>query len=158
MEFLDGGKWKKHFPVLFPGNMAQLMDFVGLFILPIKLGGQSFPVIHGLEKPKLLHTGTSTRHATSKSTLLSQFPYCELCDNDKQSNYSLTNVMFCSVQEPYFLIFACLQVLNDRREKRYDFPIDLSPTCTSLNVKFSIPTKNLESFSHFLPFLINPPV
>ena len=96
--------------------MAQLMDFVGLFILPIKLGGQSFPVIHGLEKPKLLHTGTSTRHATLKSTLLSQFPYCELCDNDKQSNYSLMNVMFCSVQEPYFLIFACLQVLNDRRE------------------------------------------
>ena len=24
--------------------------------------------------------------------------------------------MFCSVQEPYFLIFVCLQVLNDRRE------------------------------------------
>ena len=30
--------------------------------------------------------------------------------------------VFSSVQEPYFLIFACLQVLNDRREKRYDFP------------------------------------
>ena len=24
MEFLDGGKWEKHFPVLFSGNMAQL--------------------------------------------------------------------------------------------------------------------------------------
>ena len=66
------------------------------------------------------------------------------------------NVGFCFVQEPYFLIFTCLQVLNDRREKRYDFPIDFSPTWTSLNVKFTIPTKNLESFSHFLPFLINP--
>ena len=24
VEFLDGGKWEKHFPVLFFGNMAQL--------------------------------------------------------------------------------------------------------------------------------------
>ena len=24
VEFLDGGKWEKHFPVLFSGNMAQL--------------------------------------------------------------------------------------------------------------------------------------
>ena len=28
VEFLDGGKWEKHFPVLFSGNMG---------------GGQSFP-------------------------------------------------------------------------------------------------------------------
>ena len=151
--FLRGISWwwkvEKHFPVLFPGNMAQLMDFVGLFILPIKLGGQSFPVIHGLEKPKLLHTGTSTRHATLKSTLLSQFPYCELCDNDKQSNYSLMNVMFCSVQEPYFLIFACLQVLNDRRETlRFSHRFFVYMNLSKREI--------FESFSHFLPFLINP--
>ena len=29
VEFLDGGKWKKHFPVLFSGNMAQLMNSWG---------------------------------------------------------------------------------------------------------------------------------
>ena len=29
VEFLDGGKWKKHFPVLFTGNMAQLMNLWG---------------------------------------------------------------------------------------------------------------------------------
>ena len=33
-----------------------------------------------------------------------------------------------------------------------DFPFDFSLTCISLNVKFSIPTKNLESFSNFLAF------
>ena len=29
VEFLDGGKQKKHFPVLFSGNMAQLMNSWG---------------------------------------------------------------------------------------------------------------------------------
>ena len=38
---------------------------------------------------------------------------------------------------------------KDRRKKRYDFPIDFSPTCISLNVKFTIPTKSLESYLHF---------
>ena len=38
--------------------------------------------------------------------------------------------------------------------KGYDFLIKFPPTC-SLNVKFSIPTTNLKSFSHFLPFLIS---
>ena len=33
-----------------------------------------------------------------------------------------------------------------------DFPFDFSLTCISLNVKFSTPTKNLESFSNFLAF------
>ena len=46
-------------------------------------------------------------------------------------------------------------MINDRRKKRYDFLIDFSPTCNSLNVKFFIPKKSLESFSDFLPFLIN---
>ena len=47
------------------------------------------------------------------------------------------------------------EVITERRKKRYDFPIDFSPICISLNVKFSIPTKNIESFTHFLAFLIN---
>ena len=29
VEFLDGGKWEKHFPVLFSRNMAQLRNFWG---------------------------------------------------------------------------------------------------------------------------------
>ena len=57
-----------------------------------------FPVIHGLENPKLLDTGTcastSTRHMTLKSPLLLQFPRCKLCDNDKkQSNHRLMEVL-----------------------------------------------------------------
>ena len=36
VEFLDGGKWKKYFPVLFSGNMAQLINFMGLLIFPFK--------------------------------------------------------------------------------------------------------------------------
>ena len=34
-----------------------------------------------------------------------------------------------------------------------DFPINISPTYISLNVKFSIPNKTLESRSHFFGFL-----
>ena len=45
--------------------------------------------------------------------------------------------------------------MSDRRKKRYDVPIDFSPSSISLNNKFSIPTKNLESFSHLLAFSIN---
>ena len=58
MEFLAGGKWKKHFPVLFSGNMAQLMNFYGPIDVSYQIKGVEFPVIRGLEKPKLLHTGT----------------------------------------------------------------------------------------------------
>ena len=38
---------------------------------------------------------------------------------------------------------------KDRRKKRYDFLIDFSPTCISLNVKFTIPIKTMASFLHF---------
>ena len=81
--------------------MAQLINLMGLLIFPIKLGGAEFPVIRGLEKQKLLHTGacksTSMQHVPLKSPLLLQFPYCELCDNDnKQSNYRRMNVLFCT--------------------------------------------------------------
>ena len=74
-------------------------------------------------------------------------------DDDKQSNYRLMNVL-CR-KKLYLSILANLQSNKRQRKKRYDFRIDFSPTCISLNVKFSIPTKSLESFSHFLAFLIN---
>ena len=71
-------------------------EFYGSIDISSQMRGAEFPVIYGLEKPKLLLTGTctstSTRHVTFKSPLLLQFPYCELCDNDnKQSNYRLMN-------------------------------------------------------------------
>lgn len=44
-------------------------------------------------------------------------------------------------------------VINERREKRYDIPIDFSSTCISLNVKFSIPKKNSRIFLTFFTFL-----
>ena len=61
--------------------------------------GAEFPVMRGMEKPKLLHSGTCTstsrRHATLKSPLLLQFPYCKLCDNDnRRSEYRVMNVLF----------------------------------------------------------------
>ena len=100
VEFFDGGKWKKHFPVLFSGHMAQLMNFMGLLIFPFKWGGR-FSRHPRSKKTKLLHTwtwpSTSTRHVTLKYPLLLQFPYCELCNNEnKQSNYRLMNVLFCT--------------------------------------------------------------
>ena len=42
--------------------------------------------------------------------------------------------------------------ITDRRKKRCDCPINISPKCMSSNVKFSIPTKTLESCSHFFSF------
>ena len=36
VEFLDGGKRKKHFTVLFSGNMTQLMNFMGLSMFLFK--------------------------------------------------------------------------------------------------------------------------
>ena len=63
--------------------------------------------------------------------------------------------MFCAVQKPYLLISANLQSNKRQKKKRYDFPINFSPTRITVSVKFSIPTKNLESSSHFLAFLIN---
>ena len=100
VEFFDGGRWKKHFPVSFSGDMAQLMNFVGLLIFPFKWGDR-FSRRPRSKKTKLLHswtwTSTSTRHVTLKSPLLLQFPYCELFNNDnKQLNYILMNVLFCT--------------------------------------------------------------
>ena len=103
--FLRGISWwwkvEKHFPALFSGNTAQLMNFMGLSIFPFKWGGKSFPSPR-FGKAEVVKTGTCTstrmRHVTLKSPLLLQFPYCELCDNDsKQSNYRLMSVKFIKV-------------------------------------------------------------
>ena len=86
----------KTFSSLISWKHGAANGFCGAIHTSYQIRGAEFPFIRGLEKPKLLRTGTSTRHATLKSTLLSQFRYCELCDNDKQSNYSLVNVLFCA--------------------------------------------------------------
>ena len=63
------------------GNIA-FNEFCESIDISFQMKGTESPVIHDLEKPKLLHTGTctstSTRHVTLKSPLLLQFPYCEL--------------------------------------------------------------------------------
>ena len=68
VEFLDGGKWEKHFPVLFSGNMAQLR-ISRTFDISYQTregggGGGEFPVIRVMEKPKFLHSGTCTSTST----------------------------------------------------------------------------------------------
>ena len=65
---------------------------------------------------------------TLKAPLLFQFPYCKLSDNNyRRSNYRLMNVLFCTrTLLPNFE--QILKVINDRRKKRYDFPIDFAPT------------------------------
>ena len=90
---------EKTFSSLLFWKHGAVNEFYGSFDISFQMRGAEFPVIHGLEKPKLLHTGTckltSTPHVTLKSPLLFQFLYCELCDNDnKQSNYRLMNVLF----------------------------------------------------------------
>ena len=40
VEFLDGWKWKKHFPVLLSGNMAQLMNLRGNWYFLLNTGGR----------------------------------------------------------------------------------------------------------------------
>ena len=102
--FLRGISWwwkvEKTFSRLIFWKHGAVNEFYGPIDVSYKINGVEFPVIRGLEKPKLLHTGnwtsTSTRHVTLKYPLLLQFPYCELCDNDnKQSNYRLMNILFC---------------------------------------------------------------
>ena len=102
--FLRGISWwrkvEKTFSRLILWKHGAVNEFYGPIDVSYKINGVEFPVIRGLEKPKLLHTGTwtstSTRHVTLKYPLLLQFPYCELCDNDnKQSNYRLMNILFC---------------------------------------------------------------
>ena len=100
--FLRGISWwwkvEKTFSSLNFWKHGAVNEFYGAIDISYQIRGAEFPVIRGMEKPKLLHSGTctstSTRHVTLKSPLLLQFPYCELCDNDnKQSNYRLMNVL-----------------------------------------------------------------
>ena len=96
MEFLDDGKWKIPFFSLIFWKHGAVNEFYEAIDISYHIREAEFP-----EKPKLLHSGTcrstSTRHVNLKSPLLLQFPYCELCDNDnRQSNYRLMNVLFCT--------------------------------------------------------------
>ena len=98
--FLMVESGKNIFSLIFWKNGA-VNEFYGAIDISYQIRGAEFPVMRGMEKPKLLHSGTCTstsrRHVTLKSPLLLQFPYCELCDNDnKQSNYRLMNVLFCT--------------------------------------------------------------
>ena len=88
---------------------------------------------------------TNTQRATFKSSKPTMSKY-----NDKQSNYRLLNVLCCT--KAVFADFFA-KVINGRRKKRYDFPINISPTYISVNVKFSIPTKKSPKFFTFLRFL-----
>ena len=101
MEFLDDGKWKIPFFSLIFWKHGAVNEFYEAIDISFQMRVARFPVILGLEKPKMLHTGTcastSTRHVTLKSPLLLQFPYCKLCDNDnRRSKYRLMNVLFCT--------------------------------------------------------------
>ena len=80
---------------------------------------------------------TITQRVTLKSPKMSN-------NYDKQSNYTLIDVF-----RPTKATFADSKVINN------DFPTEFLPTCISLNVNFSIPTKNLDRFSHSLALLIN---
>ena len=44
---------------------------------------------------------------------------------------------------------ALLDFSKQTGKKRYDFPISILPTCISLNVKFSIPTKSRKLYTFF---------
>ena len=132
--FLRGISWwwkvEKPFSSLIFWKHGAINEFYGAIDISYQIREAEFP-----EKPKLLHSGTcrstSTRHVNLKSPLLSQFPYCELCDNDnEQSNCRLMNVLVlykCLISS-FYQIF---KIIKDRRKKRYDFPVDFSAKNTS---------------------------
>ena len=133
-------------------------EFYGSIDVSSQMRGAEFPVIYGLEKPKLLLTGTytstSTRHVTLN--LLSFYSFRIVnCAIMIINNQIIDQWIFCSVQKPYLLILANLQSSKRKKKETLPFSYWFSPTCISLNVKFSIPTRNLESFSLFLAFLVN---
>ena len=84
---------EKTFSTLIFWKHGAVNKFYGAIDNSYQIRGEEFP-----EKPKLLYSGTCTCecefNVNLKSTLLLQFPYCELCDNDnKQSNCRLMNVL-----------------------------------------------------------------
>ena len=65
VEFLDGGKWKKHFPVLYSGNMAQLMNLWGYcYFLSNKVGRVSRHLRYGKAEVVTLGNLYVNKHAT----------------------------------------------------------------------------------------------
>ena len=60
-----------------------------------------------------------------------------------------------AVQKTYLLISTNFQSNKREKTETLRLSINISPRRISLNVKFPIPTKTLESCSHFLAFLIN---
>ena len=97
-------------------------------------------------------TSSSTRHVTLKSPFLLQFPFCKLCDNDdKQSNHRLMNVL-CRTKA-IFADFSKSPKYNKLQKKEtLRFPVNISPSCISLNVKFYILTE-ISKFFTFPCFL-----
>ena len=65
VEFLDGGKWKKHFPVLFSGSMAQLMNLWGYWYFLSNKGGRvSYNPQYGKAEFVTLENLYVNKHAT----------------------------------------------------------------------------------------------
>ena len=152
--------WKveKTFSSLITWKHVAVNEFYGAIDISYQIRGPSFPS-SAVWKSRSCYTRELVRqqaHDMWLKNLLSCYSFLIVnCVIMIIKNQIIDLWMLCSVQEPYFLILANLQVLNHRRKKHFVFLIDFSPTCISLNVKFSIHTKNLEYFSYFLPFLIN---
>ena len=126
-------------------------EFYGSIDVSSQMRGAEFPVIYGLEKPKLLLTGTytstSTRHVTLN--LLSYYSFRIVnCAIMIINNQIIDQWIFCSVQKPYLLILANLQSSKRKKKETLPFSYRFSPTCISLNVKFSIP-KSWKFFTFF---------
>ena len=56
VEFLDGGKWKNIFQSYFLETWRSYNEFYGAIDISYQIRGAEFPVIRGMEKPKLLHS------------------------------------------------------------------------------------------------------
>ena len=64
VKFFDGGKWKKKISSLIFWKRGTGNEFYGTIDISFQMKGTEFSVIHGLEKAKLLHTGTCTSTCT----------------------------------------------------------------------------------------------
>ena len=129
-------------------------EFYGATDISFQMRVARFPVILGLEKPKMLHTGTcastSTRHVTLKYPLLLQFPYRELCDNDhKQSNYRRINVLFCTRA-----LFPGSPIQCNKRQKKetLGFSHGFFAYMHLSKREISIPSKKPRNFFTFFSF------
>ena len=147
---------EKTFSSLIFWKHGAVNELYGATDISFQTGVAGFPVILGLQKPKMLHTGTcastSTRHVTLKSPLLFQFPCCELYDNDhKQSNYRLINVLFCTRTQ--YLVLTNLQSIQSNKERNATIFLSISRLYASLGVKFQFLPKKPRQFFTFFSFL-----